>query len=94
MGWEVGDLALCYETVGSPGAGHPAPGQGRIERGGIYVIESVVVGWPPSTGIVLAGHHSAHSTGAYLAISFVKITPGADIEGVEERRRLPMRVKA
>lgn len=88
MGWQVGDLALCvkigpWKTVEGPHFPCLDPEPGSINT--VVELSDCVEG--PSLGLDGFGAF-------YLAARFRKITPGAKIEGVEERRRLPVREDA
>ena len=66
-----------------------------VRIGCIYTVTSVR--WSNSEqcfAIGLEGAKSKGPLGQFHAGCFRKITPGADIEGVEERRRVPVREDA
>lgn len=93
-GWQVGDLALCiklgdwktYFESGaiSKGFGPPA--------GAVLTVRAVY--HEPRHGIVLRflDFPDSQTPGwtGFQAVRFRKVTPGTDIEGVEERRRIPV----
>lgn len=94
MGWQVGDLALCVDRglrrcrCGCIQTGLECPPQGSVRE----VISIGECGDYPPAGckeiaLVFIGHFG-------MATRFRKITPGANIEGVEERRRLPVKQDA
>lgn len=90
--WQPGDLALQIRDLMTLDR--------RLARraGGCYVVERVVPGasWLRDgaafidDGLVLFGvTHANPEIGSWHG-NFRKVTPGADIEGFEERRRLPV----
>lgn len=88
MGWEKGDLALHVRHSPCGCCGHFGVPPGSVNR-----VEGVTVGRSGfadqgQTGLFLEGVQPPHGR-AFNAKFFRKITPGAKIEGVEERRRIP-----
>lgn len=85
--WQVGDLALC---VGSK----------RGLNGRVFTVRETwtgPLGSDPSVialGLRFYNFPDPSNKGAWNAKAFRKITPGADIEGVEEPRRLPVKERA
>ena len=96
MGWEVGDLALCVNDAppmvfGRRTENRPEDGGFPLARGKIYCVARV----GPVVDCCLQGiSFDGAPLCPWLVARFRKITPGAKIEGVEERRRLPVKQDA
>lgn len=92
-GWHVGDLALCikqddWRQVCADGISWPTEGP---RPGSVHVVVKVCPA--PVTGVtnLFFSEFPDFTDGAgYSASRFRKVTPGTDIEGVEERRRIPV----
>jgi len=91
--WQPGDLALCVrgEASQEPTA-QAISGHKKARRGGVYKVEQFLLVAELYPALVLEGHHSAHSSRAWCASCFVKITPGHKIEGSEVDQRNPWKV--
>lgn len=94
-GWEPGDLALCIK-LGNwqyTATGDLAP-DGGMRCGVIASVRRVAVS--PRGNLVLwfVGYPGDEFHDGYVADRFRKITPGADIQGIEEPRRIPVKEKA
>lgn len=68
--WQKGDLALCVDGSRDQGAEGGAPPQFMI--GGVYIVESIVLG---GLGLCFADKVSSHPTGGWQAACFRKIPP-------------------
>lgn len=94
-GWQVGDLALCVRRGGNPGI--PRVLSKKPVIGGVYMLEGVVV-VGGVTGLVLQDHYSTHSTSAWRADCFIRITPPEadefDREVIEHLTGAPVKEKA
>ena len=96
MGWEVGYLALCVKV----GPWRHITPNGQIRKasgpnpGQIYCVTGIQNDWRGFTCLEFEGFAAGRDIYGYRATRFRKITPGAKIEGVEERRRLPVRQDA
>lgn len=99
--WQPGDLALCVKggrIVSSPLLRPPLPEYPNT--GKIYTVDGVSVDkfiQVPGES-VLALHFTDAPTNrcgkrVWAAERFVKVTPGADIKGVEVERKAPKPVK-
>lgn len=89
--WKAGDLALCITVAPFDRGGDLV----CVRRGGVYRVSAL--GMVDSLDVLqLDGVDSENDTesGWLGAYRFRKITPGADIEGFEEPRRIPVKEKA
>ena len=77
--WQAGDLALCI-AKGFTERGKSSP----IRPGSVHKV--VLVDRWPFLNLVF----DEYPNFGFDAGDFRKITPGADIEGIEERRRVPV----
>lgn len=83
--WQVGDLALCVK------------GADDLKAGAVYVVLEIWVGHTFAGGFFHDWDGIGLRVGAeaedecWLPSRFRKITPGADIEGFEEPRRIPVK---
>ena len=95
MSWQVGDLALRITSEPLPEypRGYWSPAIGSVST-----VSDVRAGTDMRgvkfTGLWFAEDPTPDPFAAWDATHFRKITPGAKIEGVEERRRLPLREDA
>lgn len=80
--WQVGDLALCVS------AKYRKELIGKIGRVSKVVAGRNVETGEPALGLIVDGFPEPPHKNGWLASSFRKITPGADIEGVEEPTRI------
>lgn len=89
--WQAGDLALCVRRVHSR-----ASAQTGVRQGVVYLVTSVVMAPDGRIGLRLAGCAARPyaKLRAFPASGFVKITPGTEIEGFEEPRRVPVKEDA
>jgi len=91
--WQVGDLALCVKGADDLKADD-------LKAGAVYVVLEIWVGHTFSGGFFHDWDGIGLRVGAeakdecWLPSRFRKITPGADIEGFEEPRRIPVKEKA
>lgn len=97
MGWERGDLALCVKlgqwmqtNLSLPDQACVGPMPGAV----LLVVRVCPAPVTDGTNLFFAEFPNFTDGEGYAATRFVKITPGAKIEGVEERRRLPVREDA
>lgn len=80
--WQVGDLALCVRA------------KYRKELiGKVGIVRCVVFGkcaetGEPALGLEVEGFPNPPSGWGWMASFFRKITPGADIEGIEAEKRI------
>lgn len=94
--WQPGDLALCVQGgVRDPTAAKP---EGWPVAGKIYTVSHAAL-YQFKRGLFLGlflvdGPKNASGKSIWNAGRFRKITPGADIEGIEEPRRIPVKEKA
>lgn len=85
--WEPGDLALRVWPV------DPDRAPLGIRQGGVYTVTQVLTDGAGATGLRFAGIDHTKSLArlkAFSAKGFIKITPGADVTGIEEPRRVPV----
>lgn len=88
--WQKGDLALC---VAEPIGAVPVGWEPMI--GGVYTVAGFDWGGDPTGFLELEEDPERFAPDAgWEPLCFVKITPGADIEGIEEPRRLPVKERA
>jgi hypothetical protein len=99
--WEPGDLALCVKDgkfVHNSHTGRRCTHNGRMvpPRGSIREVSRVEVAMTDRGTVFSCGCLNLIFTDGSLgaASRFVKVTPNADVEGIEERRRLPVREDA
>lgn len=91
--WQPGDLALCVKQgpwMQRFSNGGEAPCAGPM-AGDVCLVVDVVVSLFGDLGLFFAEWPDYSLGGQYRAERFVKITPGADIEGIEaeKRRKVP-----
>lgn len=89
--WQIGDLALLVR--------HLKPSVARrtgLRTGGVYTVTGVVFASDGRCGLRVDGGvpHPRSTLQAFSASAFVKVTPGANIEGFEEPRRVPVKEDA
>jgi hypothetical protein len=94
--WKPGDLALCVKGGVVDGLGphrRPTP-----RAGAVYTVEwasMMVFATGRKLGLRLVdGPPNADGTPEWAEHRFVKVTPGTDVEGFKEPRRLPVREEA
>lgn len=91
--WQKGDLALCVKQ---------GPWRGILVddlrlcrmRGGMIATVRGVGDYRGAPILWFEGFPGECTRDAFHAIRFRKITPGADIEGIEVERRVPVREDA
>lgn len=95
--WQPGDLALCVKQgpwiASDTDDDVSGPKAGEInEVVDVHIYDEDDAAGPDFAGVflVLSGW-DYECFGDYHAERFRKVTPGADIEGFEERRRLPVK---
>ena len=85
--WAVGDLALCIKSGNwRPRIGHIVQTEPGPNVGQCFTVRAVQMGIADPDEVYLGFHGKRFQ---YAARYFRKVTPGADIEGVEEAKRLP-----
>jgi len=94
--WKPGDLALCVKG-GSIIAGGGAFGR-TPTAGAVYTVEWAAM-MRFKTGTLLGirfvdAPRNVDGAREWAALRFIKITPGADITGIEEPRRVPIKEEA
>ena len=90
--WQVGDLALCVDGQRKPDSvGWRIP----PKAGSVFRVTGVAIykfAQREALALWLEGGPENNSGGpVWGATRFRKITPGADIEGFEEPRRIPVK---
>lgn len=87
--WQPGDLALCVNAGFIPKSnGGYATGAG-LRKGAIYRVREC--GMNPEGAYCLWLHEIPKDVWGRRSSRFIKITPGAKIEGIEETRRIPVK---
>ena len=85
--WEPGDLALCVKSsalVCECGVRHSGE---LVRKGAVYEVQRMVKAYD-LTGTRCGCFGLVFLGGRGLAERFIKVTPGADIKGIEEPKKL------
>ena len=93
--WKIGDLALCVKLGPWRRSGSGIKTDDARVRAGMVLTVRRIEQSPWGLAIWFIGIGADDDMeNAYKARRFRKITPGADIEGIEVERRVPIKVDA
>jgi hypothetical protein len=87
VSWAPGDLALCVDTADRLLLGRRATAGRRYRKGAIYTVSAVGVHRLNGQPVLWLDADPKSAA----ADRFRKVTPGADINGFEEPRRVPVK---